>query len=122
MTDHDISDRARRPSTVGTLVYLVLGLIVWAIQLTAIYMAHTLVCTIGAPASIASTFVFVLSAAIAIALVVALLNGDKVAVALGVAADARGRTTYDAIFRLIAVLSIIAIVWSGATALIVTSC
>lgn len=112
----------KRPSTVGTLVYLLLGLIIWAIQFTAIYMVHTLVCTVGAPASIASTFVFILSAAIAIALVVALINGDKLARVLGVGADAQGRTTYDGIFRLIAILSIVAIVWSGATALIVMAC
>lgn len=111
-----------RPSTVGTLVYMLFGLIVWAVQFTTIYMTHTLVCTVGAPGAIASTLVVVVSAATAIGLVFALVRTDKLAVALGVNADAAGRTTYDGVFRILAILSVIAIVWTAATAFVVMAC
>jgi len=123
MSDHrqDLSAVAH-PPVVGTLVYLLFGLIVWSVQFAAIYMVHTIVCTVGAPGIFASTAVVVASVVAVTAIVLAMANRIRLAAALRLPADAAGRARYDAMFRLIAILSIIAIAWSAAGAFIVAAC
>jgi hypothetical protein len=123
-----VSDRrqdvstAAHPPVVGTLVYILFGLIVWSAQFAAIYMAHTIVCTVGASVTIAPTAVVVASIVAVVAIVLAMANRIRFAAALGLPADAAGRVSYDSMFRLIALISIVAICWSAASAFIVSAC
>ena len=52
-------------SAVGTLTYILVGPLLWAIQLTTVYGGHTLVCTDGIPNGLGRLLVLAASIAVA---------------------------------------------------------
>lgn len=118
----DIVAEKSGPSTVGTLLYILAGLLAWALQFTAVYGGHTLVCALGASPALASAMVIVVTAATAVALALFLLMQDRSAWFFGLHEDTAGRASYDTISRLVGFLSLVAILWTGATVFVLNSC
>jgi hypothetical protein len=111
----------REPSTVGTLVFLMWGLIVWGLQFTATYVAHTLFCALGAPASATD----ILAAGLTVVAVVLILPLLLAPARTGRFAGLRGEPDHAhllTIARVIALLSAVAVVWTGVTAAFVEAC
>lgn len=113
---------SRNPSTAGTLAYLLFGLLVWSLQLVFVYGGHTLVCALGAPHEHASWLVIAATLACIAALAVFLLQQNAVARWIGLVPRMRERAGLDRIAQLVAVLAGAAVLWTGATALLVSSC
>ncbi len=111
-----------KPSTVGTLVYILFGLIVWAVQLTLVYGGHTLVCRLGWSPAWADAMVVGVSVVPAVAVVAVLAAPAPVARRLGLHPGMDDRRVYDRFARAVAALATVAILWTGATALVVSAC
>lgn len=112
------------PSTAGTLLYVMFGLIVWAGQFTIVYAGHTLACALA----LAPPFVDILIIAVTLAALAAiatfLIWPRRMARLFRIRADALGQTG-DAILhiaRAIAILSAIAVTWSGGALAFVSVC
>ncbi|WP_159590963.1 hypothetical protein [Chelativorans xinjiangense] len=114
--------RTRQSSTLGTLCYLLAGLLMWGIQFTFVYVVHTLMCRFGAPPSLVSGLVLAITG-VAVLVVLAFLVWQKpTARLLGLPADVEDRATYDFIARLMAVLGMAAVIWTGLTAFLLSAC
>jgi hypothetical protein len=111
-----------KPSTLGTLVYILFGLIVWAAQLTLVYLGHTLACRLGWPLQAADVLVLGGSIALAAIVIAFLAAPAPVARRLGLPPGMEDRRVYDRFARAIALLAAVAILWTGATALLVAAC
>jgi hypothetical protein len=111
-----------RPSAVGTIVYLILGPILWAVQLTVIYGGSTLLCVTGVPPGASTALVALTTAAAFIAGAGAMLFRATVARWFGVSPGAEGRSTLDALARLLDLLSLVAILWTGSAAVVLQAC
>jgi hypothetical protein len=111
-----------RPSATGALAYLTLGPIIWAVQLTVVYGGHTLLCDAGAPPASSVTLVAATTAAAVLAVLAALLFRPALARRAGLGPDTSGRRTLEALARLLDLLSLIAIVWSGSAAAVLQAC
>lgn len=110
-----------RPSTLGTLVFIMWGLIGWGGQLTAIYIGHTWACALSLPANATDMLAAVLTAgAFAAVLPVAVIPA-RIARLPRLGSDDNGFHVAW-ISRVIALLSLVAIVWTGMTALFIESC
>ncbi|WP_265518670.1 hypothetical protein [Nitratireductor luteus] len=114
----DFFPPTRKPSTTGTLVYLMFGLLVWAAHLTIVYGGHTLLCALGFPPEAASWLVIAATAG-AMLVVVCFLTWRKPWARMTSLPPDR---TIDLIARLIAILSLVDILWAGAAIAFVTSC
>jgi hypothetical protein len=110
------------PSTVGTLTYIMFGLLLWVLQLTVIYGGHVLVCSRSAPAELAGWIVYGATAVAALLLLGFVVWQSRAARLLGLTSAMADRRTYDRIALMIGALSGIAILWTGATAIVVTAC
>ena len=110
------------PSTTGTLLYILAGPINWALQFTAVYGGHTLACALGASAALATAMLIALTAAAAFAMVLFLLMQDRAARLSGLRENTAGRRSYDLTARVLAFLSLVAIIWTGGTALLLDAC
>ncbi|MDN2580914.1 hypothetical protein [Aquibium sp. ELW1220] len=110
------------PSTLGTLTYLLLGPLAWALQLTLVYAGHTLVCSQGGSAALGDGLVIVVSAVLAVLVGSFLLFPLAVARVLGLTREMDARAAYDRIARVAGVLALVAIVWTGTTAVLVEAC
>lgn len=117
----DFFPNGSRPSTVGTLVFLLYGLLVWFAQFSAIYAAHTLACLSLAGAAVLSD-VLALSATAAALLVLMLhlIWPHSVARLLGVPAETVESLRLAA--QAMSALAGIAVLWSGAAILLVDAC
>lgn len=122
MARHNETTPIPQPSTTGTLFYLLFGLIVWAAQLTLLYGAHTLVCALGASTAINTVIVGSVTIIAAAALLLLLLFQNRAARICGLPPRAEDRGTYDAITRTVCLLSLIAVFWTGMTAVIIEAC
>lgn len=111
-----------RPSVPGTLACLLFGPILWAVQFTVVYASHTLVCSQGGSAPAGHGIVIGTSVALAAAIIAFLLLPERFARGLGLPPGMDSRSTYLRIARVGAVLGLVAIVWTGLTAVIVDAC
>ncbi|MEX0405587.1 hypothetical protein ABGN05_07945 [Aquibium sp. LZ166] len=111
-----------KPSTVGTLVYILFGPILWALQFTLIYGGHTLACSQGATPAAGEWLVYAASIVPAVIVLVFLVVQTPFARILGLTRAMEDRRAYDRIAWAVALLSEFAIVWTGATALVVAAC
>jgi hypothetical protein len=119
----------RPGSATATIVYMLLGPILWALHFTFVYGAHTLRCTaavVGTPVpvgggALAAAIVAVTVAVVAL-LVGTVLRPEAAARALGV--DRAGdRARFAArTMVVLAVLSALGIAWAGAAPLLLESC
>lgn len=116
------------PSLVGTLVYLLIGPLGWGLHLTAIYSLTTLLCALatrGNPSLVGAVGPVILLATVVAGAVVALsaLKPETPRRLLGVRTGAAHQSAFlDRAMRLLAVLSLIAIAWGGATVTIIGPC
>ena len=98
------------------------GLLLWVFQLTVIYGGHVLACSQGGPAGLAVRIVYGATAVAALLLLCFVVWQGRAARLLGLTPAMADRRTYDRIALLIGVLSGIAILWTGATAIVVAAC
>lgn len=110
----------REPSTVGTLVFLMWGLIVWGLQFTALYLSHTWFCALGERAAATGILTAVLTVAAIVAILPALLAPARVGKLVGLREDDSPHLLLIA--RAVALLSTVAAIWTGATVIIVPAC
>lgn len=110
----------REPSTVGTLVFLMWGLIVWGLQFTATYVAHTLFCALGATSAATG----ILTAGLTVLAVILILPPLVAPARTGRLVGLRepDHSHLLTIARLIALLSAVAAVWTGMTVGLVEAC
>jgi hypothetical protein len=112
------------PSTLGTLVFLLWGLIVWGLQFTALYVLHTWFCALGAPGS-ATVVVSGALTAIAVALIAPVALAPASAGRMrpvGLRRDDSDGRHLVLIARVVGILAIVAALWSGATVAFVQAC
>lgn len=114
------SDRAP-PSTLGTLVYILWGPIGWGGQLTLVYVGHTVFCALGATPLV--DVLIGLATAFAMASIAPIILAPTWPGALvrlhPQDADAGSLMV---IARWLAVLASLAVLWTGATLLLVDAC
>lgn len=109
-------------SSIGTLIFLLWGLIGWGLQFTASYVGHTWLCAIGAPLGASHVLVAVLGViAVVVILPVALVPGRVAPLARVRAEGADGRHL-ETIARVIAALSVVAAIWTAAAAFTLQAC
>jgi len=114
-------NRSQDP-TIGVMLHMLLGLLVWALQFTLAYGGHTLACTLGGGPLAAAALVAGPTVAAALVVLAAVIWPDPLTRRLGLHAQLPGRRTYDRVARAIGALSLIAILWTGATILLVAPC
>ncbi|MDN3722028.1 hypothetical protein QW131_29680 [Roseibium salinum] len=98
------------------------GPLVWAGHLTIVYGGHTLLCLRGELAGVADVYVLTITAAAVLilgAFVFRIASWERV-MGLLTGEDANRTTRRTA--RLLAILSLIAVLWSGATVGLVAAC
>lgn len=110
------------PSTIGTLVFILWGLIVWGLQLTSVYVGHTWFCALGSPTSATAILSAALTLLAIAAILPVLLAPAWSAAFAGLREDRQDDRHLMAAARIIAVLSFIAAIWTGATAIFVQAC
>ncbi|WP_187972819.1 hypothetical protein [Aquibium microcysteis] len=110
------------PSTLGTLAYLLLGPLAWAMQLTLLYAGHTLFCSQGGSAALGDGLVIGVSAVLALLVGGFLLVPSAVARRLGLTREMDARAAYDRIAWMAGLLALVAILWTGTTAVLVEAC
>jgi hypothetical protein len=118
----ELVQRQHQASAVGTLTYILFGLILWGLQLSAVYGGHTLICTSGLAGSLSQVMVLAVTAVAALVLFAFLIGQHAAARLFGLRDDTAGRRTYDRLSRIIGMLAMVAIIWTGGTALVVASC
>ena len=118
----DLIRRKHQAPVIGALVYILFGPILWVLQLAAVYGGHTLLCTGGAPLDLARLMVLATTIVAALILLAFLVAQRRAARFFGLLEDTSGRRTYDSLSRMIGILSMIAIIWAGGAALVVTAC
>lgn len=118
----DFFPPTKKPSTTGTLLYLMFGLLVWAAHLTIIYGGHTLLCALGFPPQASDWLVIVTTAGAALAIAFFLARQKWWAQMLALPPDGHPDRPLDLIAHLAAVLSLVAVIWAGAAVAFVASC
>jgi hypothetical protein len=113
---------ADEPSATGTLVYLCVGPLVWSAHLLTVYGAHALLCETDADPALPALFIIVTTVAAAAALALGWMLRTPLAALLSVARAASGRATYDAVFGVLVLLSLVAVIWAGVAALLIDAC
>lgn len=112
----------REPSTAGTLVFLMFGPLVWAGHLTLVYGGHTLVCLRGGMADAAGMYVLAVTVVAVLIVCSFIFQLERWARAMGLLTGEDANRTTHRIARLLAILSLIAVLWSGATVGLVSAC
>ena len=113
--------RAHEPSTLGTLAFILWGLIAWGLQFTTVYIGHTLLCALGAPPGMTDAAVAVLTAIAVIAILPVAAAPARAAALVGLKPD-EDTLHLIVIARAVALLSIVAALWTGATAIFIQAC
>lgn len=111
-----------QPSTLAVLVFILWGLIVWGLQFTVIYVLHTWFCALGATATAAGAASAVLTAlAVVLILPVAVMPG-RLARRAALRPEDADASHLMVIARGVALLSIVAALWTGGTVAFLQSC
>lgn len=108
-------------SSVGTLVYLQVGPIAWALHLALVYGLQPMIC---ARSATASTVLVLLATAICLAAVAAALIWSRglAGVLRARAATQASRRFHRRVMRWAGLLAAVGIIWTGAAATIVPAC
>ncbi len=109
-------------STLGTMIFILWGVIVWFLHLSAIYLAHTLLCALETRPTLIMT-VIVWATVVALAAIAPIIIAPQRVANLTrlPRSNADGHHVVS-IARFVAVLSLVAVLWSGATMVFVDSC
>ena len=122
MTISDTNTRERaRASLTRTTFYLLFGPIVWAIHLTVLYGAHTLVCVHGAAGDTVAAIALAATVAAVALLLAAAFAFYRRRDSAHTGASAVTCFCRD-VAMLLALVSAFGVAWAGATALIVAPC
>ncbi|MBB4016465.1 hypothetical protein GGR16_001471 [Chelatococcus caeni] len=105
----------------GTLLYILAGPLLWAVQFTLIYAGHTAACLPAVPETLAVPLVAVPTVAAALAAVAFILRQEAFARALGAPEPPRAAALH-AIARIAVLLALVAVIWSGFALALVDSC
>lgn len=115
------TESADTASSVGTLVYLTIGPILWGLHLFTVYGLQPVLCSRSAPAN--TTFVAITTVVLLGLLLAVMLWPHAVARLLHARAASRAsRRFHRRVVRWAGLLSAAGIVWAGAAALIVPAC
>ena len=114
--------RRHEPSTIGTLVFLMWGLVVWGLQFTAIYVGHTWFCALGASPMATTALATILTAVAVAAILPVALAPSRPAALAGLDRPNDDLRHLILIARAVALLSIVAALWTGAAAIVVGAC
>jgi hypothetical protein len=120
MIDHRLRGQTSHP--VGTLVFLLWGLIMWGSQFTASYSLHTLFCRLHIPDGIGDFTIGLLAAFAVAAIVPAVVASKHLSKMLRVRVKGEDRQVLIKIGQLIAGLSLVASVWTAAGLIFVEAC
>ncbi|MFC6487892.1 hypothetical protein [Nitratireductor sp. GCM10026969] len=112
----------REPSVVVMLAYLMLGPLVWGLHLLVVYGAHTLVCALGGAPSVSTTILLAATAVAFVPLALAVLLQRRTGRLFGIGDETDDRRVYDAISRILCLLSLFGIAWSGIAMVALSSC
>ena len=110
------------PSTLGAAMFLLWGLIVWGLQFTFVYVAHTWLCALGAREAGPQFFVIAATVIAAGLIAPAVVAPARLARLAGLEPGRPDTGSLIVIARLIAVISLIAAVWTGLAVAIVGAC
>ena len=111
-----------RRSTIGTMLYLLNGPILWAAQLTTIYAAQAMMCARDLPQPIPA-IVFVTTIAALVLLVAIMARPVQVSRLLRASKpNNEVHCCHIGISRMLSLLAAVAMVWAGATALWIPAC
>ena len=118
-----------RGSTAGTILYLLLGPIIWAAHMTAIYFSQSMLCAHGlANSSVAGIDVVpgivaaATIAALAILFAAILLPGSTARIARAAGSPIAERTFHRRIMAALAILSAVGVAWAGLAVIFVQDC
>ena len=116
------SREARHSSLAGMSIYLLFGLVLWALQLAIVYAGHSLFCAQRIDEAV--FFAVHLSATfLPVALLVLFLVGQRrIARWFSLSQAKEDRCAYHRIARLCAILSLAAVIWTGMTAALLDTC
>ncbi len=110
------------PSTLGAMILIVWGLFVWLLHFSTVYIAHTLLCaqetrptTITILALWATAFAVVVIAPVVVA-------PQRMAILTRLPRSNADGHHVVFIARIVAVLSLVAVLWTGATTVLVDGC
>jgi hypothetical protein len=87
-----------------------------------VYCAHALLCETDADTAQPALFIIVTTVAAAAALALGWMLRTPLAALLSGARAASGRATYDAVFGVLVLLSLVAVIWAGVAALLIDAC
>jgi len=109
-------------TTIGTILFLLWGLVIWGLQFSASYLAHTWLCRLGASATVIDAVIAGLTV-LAVALIAPLaFQHDWSARLAGVRGGEADAGHLKTVARTVALLSILAALWTGLGALLVDAC
>ncbi|WP_367716634.1 hypothetical protein AB2N04_01780 [Nitratireductor sp. GISD-1A_MAKvit] len=116
------NDDDRKPSTPGTLLFILLGPLIWAAHFTLSYGSHTLLCRLEAQAATTTLFVTATSLVAVALLSWFLIKPDAFSRSLGIADRKEHAQPLKMIAMLLAGLSIMAVLWGGLTVSFLSAC
>ncbi len=115
-------DDDRKPSTAGTLLFILFGPLIWAAHFTLSYGSHTLLCRLEAQADRAAVFVIVTTAVAVAILSWFVIRSDAFSRYFGISAREERARAVMVIAALLAGLSIIGVLWGGMTVSFLSAC
>ncbi|WP_338721248.1 hypothetical protein [Devosia sp. XK-2] len=119
-----MDDRTSSRQMIGTLVFLIFGPVLWAANLTVIYGAQSSLCAFGAlpPAAIALLIGAATLALVAAAILALIWPAGLFHRLTGVSAPAEQWPFLSGVMRLLAGLSVLAMIYFGAAILVMPTC
>lgn len=111
-----------KSSPIGTLVFILWGMIVWGLQFTAAYVGHTALCRIGDGESAVDLFVAAITVVALVGLAVVGLLPEQAARLAGVRLHNEDRRPILAISRIIVGLATVAVIWTASGTLLLEPC
>ena len=106
----------------AVLLFITAGPLLWGLHLTIVYMAHTAVCALAASPGAETAILAIVTVALAVLLMLILLDQQRFARLLKVSQEIAERGSYDRIAFFLNLLSLAGILWSGLAVTILSSC
>lgn len=122
MTSLPNDHRGPVASSLGTLLFIAFGVVLWAAQFSVAYAINTFACVVGQSPSLS---VAVVAAATIVALgtiAVYVLCTERAAVLFGLPLETARRDGLIKTGRLVALLATLAILWTGISIAFVSAC